>query len=97
MVIVLLVSILFRGPHLLVNGYCLTSFHTFSGTPYLLLIGARAVSVGGEELKWCQVAHHQLVSQPRGPHFSLHRTKAQISGRMVSSGISDETFASVCL
>ena len=30
-----------------------------------------AVSVGREELKWCQLAHHQLVSQ-QGPHFSLH-------------------------
>ena len=27
------------------------------------------VSVGGEELKWRQLAHHQLISQ-QGPHFS---------------------------
>ena len=30
-----------------------------------------AVSVGGEELKWRQLAHHQLMSQ-HGPHFSPH-------------------------
>ena len=27
--------------------------------------------MGGEELKWCQLAHHQLTSQ-QGPHFSPH-------------------------
>ena len=27
--------------------------------------------MGGEELKWRQLAHHQLVSQ-QGPHFSPH-------------------------
>ena len=32
-----------------------------------------AVSVGGEELKWCQLAHHQLMSQ-QGPRFSPHIT-----------------------
>ena len=30
-----------------------------------------AVSVGGEELKWRQLAHHQSMSQ-HGPHFSPH-------------------------
>ena len=25
--------------------------------------------MGGEELKWRQLAHHQLISQ-QGPHFS---------------------------
>ena len=30
-----------------------------------------AVSVGGEELKGRQLAHHQLMSQ-QGPHFSPH-------------------------
>ena len=53
--------------------------------------------MGGEELKWHQLAHHQLMSQ-QGPHFSPHskyRAEAQISGRMVSSGIRDVAFASV--
>ena len=55
--------------------------------------------VGGEELKWCQLAHHQLMSQ-QGSHFSSHRRaktndKAQFSGRMVSSDITDVGFASV--
>ena len=30
-----------------------------------------AVTVGGEELKWCQLTHNQLMSQ-NGPHFSAH-------------------------
>ena len=51
-----------------------------------------AVSVGGEELKWRQLAHHQLMSQ-QGPHFGPHskakaNDKSTISGGMVSSGIS---------
>ena len=29
------------------------------------------ISVGGEELKWHQLAHHQLMTQ-QGPHFSPH-------------------------
>ena len=52
--------------------------------------------MGGEELKRCQLAHHQLMSQP-GPHFSPYR-KAKTnekSTNMVSSGISDVMFASV--
>ena len=58
-----------------------------------------AVSVGTEELKWCQLGHHQLMSQ-QGPHFSLHskakaNVKAQISGKLLSSGISDVAIASV--
>ena len=55
--------------------------------------------MGGEELKWHQLAHHQLMSS-QGPHFSPHSTakpmiKAHFSGRMVSSGINDVAFASV--
>ena len=56
--------------------------------------------MGCEVLKWCQLAHHHLMSQ-KGPHFSPHSKdkmpmiKAQISGRMVSSGISDVVFTSV--
>ena len=55
--------------------------------------------MGWEELKWRQLAHHQLMSQQR-PHSSPHSTaktniKAQISGRMSSIGISDVVTASV--
>ena len=56
--------------------------------------------MGGEELKWHQLVYNQLMSL-QGPHFSPHSTakkptiKAQISGKLVSSGISDVAFASV--
>ena len=51
------------------------------------------VVVGGEELKWRQLKDNKLMSS-QGPHFSpavqLKPTiKVQISGRMVSIGISD--------
>ena len=53
--------------------------------------------VGGEELKWCQLAHHQLAKD-----FILVHTiqlkpmiKTHFSARMVSSGISDIAFASI--
>ena len=54
--------------------------------------------MGGEELKWRQLAHIQLMSQ-QGSNFSPHLVqlkpmiKAQFSGRMVSR--SDVAFASV--
>ena len=65
----------------------------------LLYFNGWAVLVGGEDLKWCQLAHHQLISQ-EGPHFSSHSKakdnyKSQISGKMVTSGISDVVTASV--
>ena len=55
--------------------------------------------MGGEELKWLQLAHNQLMSL-QGPHYGPHSTaktniKAKISGKLVSSGISDVEFASV--
>ena len=52
--------------------------------------------MGAEELKWRQLAHNLLFS-PQGSHFSPLSTaiKAQISGRMVSSGTSVVAFASV--
>ena len=52
--------------------------------------------MGGEEFEWCQLAHHQLMSQ-QGPHFSPHRKAkiAQITGKLVTSGISDVAIASV--
>ena len=52
--------------------------------------------MGGEELKWRQLAHHQLMSQ-QGPQFSPHSKakKVQISGKLVISGISDVSIASV--
>ena len=57
--------------------------------------------MGGEELKWYQLAHHQLMSQ-QGPHFSPHSKakanyKAQISGKLVTKGISDVVTALVYL
>ena len=55
--------------------------------------------MGGEELKWRQLAHHQLMSPTKDlilVHTQLKpMIKAQISGRMVSSGISDVEIASV--
>ena len=56
---------------------------------------------GGEELKWHQLKHNQLMS-PKGPHFSAHSTaktndKSTISGRMACIGISDVVTASVYL
>ena len=75
-----LVSVLFREAfnHPYISFFLFTSkrffcylFPYFSWTPYLLLIGRRYISVGGEELKWHQLAHHQLMSQ-QGPHFSPH-------------------------
>ena len=56
--------------------------------------------MGGEELKWHQLPHHQLMSLPR-TLILIHTVqlkqmiKAQILGRMVSSGISDVASASV--
>ena len=55
--------------------------------------------MGGEELQWSQLAHHQLMSQ-QGPHVSPHSKakanyKSKISGRMVYIGISDVVTASV--
>ena len=49
--------------------------------------------MGGEELKWHQLTHNQLMSL-QGPHFCAYSTaktndKVQISGRMTSIGISD--------
>ena len=55
--------------------------------------------MGRQELKWHQLAHHQLMSQ-QGPHFSPHskaktKDKAKISGRTLSSGTSDVVTASL--
>ena len=55
--------------------------------------------MGGEDFKWRQLTHIQLMS-PQGPHFlqtvQLKPTmKAQITGRMVYIGISDVLTASV--
>ena len=35
--------------------------------------------MGGEELKWHQLAHHHLMSQ-QGPHFSPH-SKAKVNDK----------------
>ena len=55
--------------------------------------------MGGEELEWRQPAHHQLMSE-QGP-ILVHSVKlkpvikAQISGKLVTSGKSDVATASV--
>ena len=50
--------------HLLVNGFSVTSFRTFFYDPFPSLHW-RAVTVGREKLKWCQLAYHQLTSNPK--------------------------------
>ena len=55
--------------------------------------------MGGEELKWRQLAHHQLMS-PQGPHFSPHSTakandKSTNLRKIGNYGISDVAIASV--
>ena len=55
--------------------------------------------LGGEELKWRQLVHHQLMSQ-QGSHYSPHSKlkqiiKALISGKSVTSGVSDVEIASI--
>ena len=58
-------------------------------------------NMGGEELTWHQLAHHQLISQQRPRLILVHTVKlkpiikAQISGKFVTSGISDVAIASV--
>ena len=58
-----------------------------------------AVSVGGEELKWRHLAHHQVISQ-QGPHFSPHSKakaiyKSTNLSKIVTIGISDVVTSSV--
>ena len=73
----------------------------FSTNPYLPYIGGQcrwAVSVGKEEFKWCQPAHHYGASKDL---ILVHivqlksMIKAHSSGRMVSSGIFNVVIASV--
>ena len=52
--------------HVLVNSFYVTSFRTLFEDPLPSLYWrAVSVGVGGEELKWHQLAYHQLMSQPR--------------------------------
>ena len=51
----------------LVNGFSVTCFRTFFAD-LLPFLNWWAVSVGGEELKWCQLTHNQLLS-PQGRIF----------------------------
>ena len=58
-----------------------------------------AVSLGGEKLKWHQLAHHQLMSQQL-PHFSPYsKAKANFKStnlwKIGNYGISDVVIASV--
>ena len=78
--------------------FSVTCFRTFFADP-IPFFNWWAVSVAGEELKWRQMSHHQLMSQ-QGPHFSTciklkPIIKAQISGKLVASGISDVAIDSV--
>ena len=67
------VSVLFREAfshpyisffHLLVNDFCVTSFRNFLRTPtFLVLVGG--ISGRGRIKIWHQLAHHQLMSQPK--------------------------------
>ena len=55
--------------------------------------------MGGEDLKWRQLAHHQLMSQ-QVPYFSSHsKAKANYKStnlrKLVTSGISDVAIALV--
>ena len=47
-----------------INGFCVTSFRTFFDDSFLSLCWW-TVLVGGEELKWHQLAHHQLMNQSK--------------------------------
>ena len=56
-----------------------------------------AVSVGGEELKWRQLAHHHLMRQ-QGPQFSPHsKAKANDKSKNLrkNCSLSDVAFVSV--
>ena len=57
--------------------------------------------MGGENLKWRQLAHHQLMIQQRLILVHTEKLKpmimGQISGKLVSSDISHVAFASVLL
>ena len=80
--------------HLLVNVFFLLLVSVLFRRPLTFI-----VAVGGEELKWHQLKHNQLMSL-QGPHFSptvelKPIIKAQISGRMASIGISDVVTALV--
>ena len=55
-----------------------TCFRTFFADP-LPSFDWWAVSVGEEELKCHQLAHHQLMSQ-QGPHFSPH-SRAKVNDK----------------
>ena len=55
--------------------------------------------MGWEELKWCQLAHHQLMSQ-QVPQFSPQskaraKYKSTDLRKLITSGISDVAIASV--
>ena len=53
--------------------------------------------MGGEKLKWRQLAHHQLMSQLIHTEKLKPMIKGQISGKLVSGGTSHVEFASVLL
>ena len=67
-----------KRPKARTSGYRLIQFFKHSVTYFCTIFvdplpsfNWWAVSVGGEELKWRQLAHHQLMS-PQGHYFSPH-------------------------
>ena len=50
---------------------------------FLILVGGIGGG-GGEELKkWCQLGHHQLMSQPRTPHSTAKTNDKKEEGSPV--------------
>ena len=79
--------------HLLVNGFSVTSFRTFSKTPtFIILVGG----IGGwGGIKMASAKNNQLISSQVHAVQLKPTVKVQISGRMASIGISDVVSASV--
>ena len=85
--------------HLLVNGFSVTSCRTFFQGPltYLILVGGNG---GREEIKMASASMTSANEQAKDV-ILVHTVqlkpmvKAQISGRMISSGISDVAITSV--
>ena len=75
----------------------LVSLHFRQPLPFLILVGG---NVGQGDIKMASASTPLSNDQANEPHFSPHSAaklmiKAQISGRMIYSGISDVAFASV--
>ena len=51
--------------------------------------------MGGEELKWRQLTHNQLMSPP-GPHFSPHSTAKTNNDKNTNLGMNDIYWYKFC-